>query len=156
VGRVTWAAPYESTARGLVAGLKFQRRPGLAAVAAEAIAAALGPGFDGWAVVAAPASPLRRRLRGFDPAESIAVALAPRLGATAGQPLRRTHGRRQVGKSRGERLAAGPRVWTAAAAPSRVLLVDDVLTTGATLGACALALRAAGSVELRAAVFARS
>lgn len=156
VGTVTWAAPYESTPRDLVAALKFHRRPDLARVVALAIAAALGPGFGEWTVVAVPASPLRRRQRGFDPAESIAVALAPRLGATIEQPLRRGNGRRQVGRPRRERLASRPRVRAIAPVSPRVLLVDDVLTTGATLGSCAAALRGAGCIELHAAVFART
>jgi predicted amidophosphoribosyltransferase len=42
------------------------------------------------------------------------------------------------------------------AAPARVLLVDDVVTTGATLAACRNALRAAGTSEIAAVVFART
>ena len=48
------------------------------------------------------------------------------------------------------------RIRAVAAAPVRVLLVDDVLTTGATLTASSAALRAAGCAEVRAAVFART
>jgi predicted amidophosphoribosyltransferase len=40
--------------------------------------------------------------------------------------------------------------------PRRAILVDDVLTTGATLTACALALRSRGAIEVIAVVFARS
>jgi predicted amidophosphoribosyltransferase len=43
-----------------------------------------------------------------------------------------------------------------ASAPDRAVLVDDVATTGATLAACAAALRAAGSVDVAALVFART
>ncbi len=156
VGPVSWAAAYEGVARELVGALKFQGRLGLAAIAAAAIAAALPPGLDGATVVAVPAAPLRRRRRGFDPAETIALALADRLGLPMARPLARSQGRRQVGRRQAERRRSPPRVWAVGATPQRVLLVDDVLTTGATLASCAAALRAGGCVELRAAVFARA
>jgi predicted amidophosphoribosyltransferase len=41
-------------------------------------------------------------------------------------------------------------------APRRAVLVDDVVTTGATLAACAAALRAAGSSSVTAVAFART
>jgi predicted amidophosphoribosyltransferase len=47
-------------------------------------------------------------------------------------------------------------VRAASAVPSTAVLVDDVVTTGATLAACAAALRAAGSREVTALVFART
>jgi ComF family protein len=156
VGPVIWAAPYGGVARELVGALKFQRRLGLGAVLAESIAIALGPCPPAIAVVAVPAAPGRRRRRGFDPAELIAEALAARLGLAAAAPLRRADGPRQVGRRRAERLLAPPRIWPVAGAPARVLLVDDVLTTGATLKACASALRRSGATEVRASVFARA
>jgi ComF family protein len=156
VGPVSWAAPYEGVARELVGALKFQRRVGLAAVLAESIAIALGPCPPTIAVVAVPAAPARRRSRGFDPAELIARALAARLGLAPAAPLRRADGPRQVGRRRAERLLAPPRIWPVADAPERVLLVDDVLTTGATLQACAVALHRSGATEIRASVFARA
>lgn len=156
VGPVCWAAPYAGLARELVAALKFHRRLGLAEVLGEAIAAAVGPQPPGSRVVAVPAAPMRRRLRGFDPAELIAAGVAARLGLETAAPLRRADGPRQVGRRREQRLAAPPRVWATTEPPPRVLLIDDVLTTGATLAACAAALRAAGGSEIDAAVFARA
>jgi ComF family protein len=155
VGAVSWAAEYRGAARQLVTGLKFGHRLQLAAMMAGAIAASLGPPpvTD---IVAVPAAPARCRRRGFDPAELIAAELARALGARRAAPLRRADGPRQVGRRRAERLAAPPRIWPVAEAPERVLLVDDVLTTGATLSACAAALRRAGAVEIRAGVFART
>jgi predicted amidophosphoribosyltransferase len=156
VGSVTWAAPYDGVARRLVAALKFGAGLGLATVAGRAIAAAV-PGDPGpWTVVAAPAAPLRRRRRGFDPAELIAAELANRLGLVPAAVLRRSNGPRQVGRPRHDRLASPPRVRAIGSVPERVLIVDDVLTTGATLSACAAALRQAGAREIRGAVFARA
>lgn len=155
VGSLSWAASYDGIARELVRALKFDGRLALAELAGAAIARAVG--FrEGWTVIPVPAAPLRRRMRGFDPAERIAAAVARRLGLALAQPLARGNGRRQVGRPRSERLADRPQVRAVAPAPSRALLVDDVLTTGATLGSSAAALRGAGCIELHAAVFART
>jgi predicted amidophosphoribosyltransferase len=156
VGAVGWSVPYEGAGSGLVAALKFRGALGLAGVAAKLIAARLAEPPDGLTVVAVPAAPLRRLVRGFDPAELIAIELCGLRGLAAAVPLTRASGPRQVGRSRDDRVGDPPRVRAIARSPARVLLVDDVLTTGATLGACRRALVAAGCEELRAAVFARA
>lgn len=157
---VVWAAPYAGVARDLVTALKFHGRLGVAALIAEALATALAtePPLTGapWALVAVPPSRARRRSRGFDPAELVAAALAGELDLPVGRCLARAGGPRQVGRRRSERLASPPRVWATRAVPHRALLVDDVLTTGATLAACSAALRSSGAAEVRAVVFARA
>jgi len=60
-----------------------------------------------------------------------------------------------VGRRRGERLGRPPQVHVRGEAPRSVLLVDDVQTTGATLSACARALREAGSIRVCAITFTR-
>ena len=149
------AAPYAGVARGLVGALKFRRLLPLADRAAEAMLAGFG-GVPEGALVPVPAAPLRRRVRGFDPAEEIAIALARRGGLGPAPCLRRRQGPRQVGRPRAERLADPPRVMLRAAPPTEVVLVDDVITTGATLAACAEALREGGSERIVALAFAHS
>jgi ComF family protein len=151
-----WAAArYDGVPRRLVAALKFGRRIALARIAAEAIAAA-APGELGGAIVPVPADPLRRRLRGFDPADLIAGELARATELPLSRCLVRRHARRQVGRSRAERLASPPRVGLRGEAPPRAVLLDDVATTGATLAECAMALRTGGCSDLLALTFARA
>jgi predicted amidophosphoribosyltransferase len=150
------ASPFEGVARRIVHGLKFGRRLSLAMVAAEAMLSALPASESADAVVSVPPGPWRWRWRGFDPAEEIGFAVTELAGLPYEPCLRRAGGGRQVGRRRRQRLADPPRVWTGAEAPRRALLVDDVWTTGATLEACARALRAAGSRQVVALTLARA
>jgi predicted amidophosphoribosyltransferase len=106
-------------------------------------------------VVPVPTAPLRAALRGFDPAAEIAAALADRTGLSAEPCLARRGGGRQVGRRRAQRIGHPPLIRTKSRVPRSVLLVDDVLTTGATLSSCALALRQAGSIRIAAVTFTR-
>ncbi len=73
--------------------------------------------------------------------------------------VRRRAGRRQLGLSRRERLASLAGCYAARASRVRgrtILLVDDVVTTGATLEACARALLRAGASGVIGCAFART
>lgn len=105
------------------------------------------PPFD--AVAPVPLDPRRRRDRGYNQAEDLARALAAHWRLTVALDLERTRlTRPQVGLDRAARRAnvAGAFEWTGDSIEGvNVLLVDDVMTSGATAEACAAALKEAGA-----------
>ena len=157
------AVPHEGVGRELVAALKFRRllaaAEPMAGLIAQRMPASLLAGRlrkNAYALVSVPAAPSRSLRRGFDPAEEIARRLAAITGLRLQAPLRRASGPPQVGRTRKERVADPPRIWAQAPVAGDVLLVDDVQTTGATLRACARALRDAGCGRVAAVTFART
>ena len=160
-GIPAWApVAYDGPARALVRGLKFRSATALAEAMAAQMAARAPPDLLACAeLVPVPLPRDRLRLRGFNQAERLACALAERTGLSVADCLeRRGHTRPQVGRARADRLAAmdgSVAAASGAGVPERSLLVDDVITTGATLAACAAALRAAGARTVAAIAYAR-
>ena len=155
VDRSWSSAPHEGVARDLVAALKFRRLLPVAGLMADRIGR-LGPAaLLGGAIVPVPTVPVRSAIRGFDPVRILAAALAESTGAPLRPCLARLGRGRQVGRRRAERVGRPPRIQAPGPVPRSVLLVDDVMTTGATISACALALRANGAVRVVAVTFSR-
>jgi predicted amidophosphoribosyltransferase len=149
------SASHEGVARSLVGALKFRRLLPVAELMADRIHW-LAPGhLLGGTVVPVPSAPPRLRSRGFDPAGELAAALAAKLGADLSPCLARRGLGHQVGHSRADRISRPPQIESIATSPRSVLLVDDVLTTGATLTSCAMALRGAGAKRVVALTFTR-
>jgi predicted amidophosphoribosyltransferase len=149
------SAAHEGVARDLVTALKFRRLTPVAGLIADRVQWLAPADLLGGAIVPVPPAPPRLRKRGFDPAGEIAAALADRLGTPVEACLSRRGGGRQVGKRRAQRIGHPPRIETMGRVPRSALLIDDVLTTWATLSACARALRGAGAVRVVAVTFAR-
>ena len=155
IDRAWSSAPHEGIARDLVTALKFRRLLPVAELIADRIQW-LAPGtMLSGTIVPVPTAPLRSALRGFDPAAEIAQSLADQTKLPLQTCLIRRGGGRQVGKRRAERIGHPPHIQASGQVPRSVLLIDDVLTTGATLSSCARALRAAGAIRIVAVTFTR-
>jgi predicted amidophosphoribosyltransferase len=154
-----WCSPfsYEGVARELVARVKY--RDGRAAtpwIAAAMAAMVEEHGLcDVDVVTWPPTTTARRRRRGFDHAQRLAIDVARRIGRPATGVLVRRAGAAQTGRPSTERRLGGPQ-FAAASSPARVLLVDDVATTGTTMSAGATALRRSGAVWVAGVTAART
>ena len=154
-----WAAfEYDGPAGALVRALKFGGRASIADLMAAHIAALAPPESLRGSVVPVPVHPAHRRRRGIDHAGALARALARRCGLDYAPCLRRGGDPLpQVGRGRRARIQ-GPAgcVTVETRPPSEVLLIDDVVTTGATLAACIAALRDCGCQRITPIVYART
>lgn len=149
------AVAYDAAARALVGGWKERGLRRLAAEAAAVVAERLERPAATLLTFVPP--DLDRRLRrGHHPAEELGREVAALWGLPCVALLRRTRGGRQRGRTLAERRRNVRGAFHAVAeAPPRVLLVDDVYTTGATASAAASALRAAGARRVEVVTFAR-
>jgi len=140
------AGPYERQLRELVHAWKFRGDPGAARLLARAAAQALPDGSPWEALVPVPGHPRRVRERGWEPAGELAAA----VGRAHGLPVRRTLSRVRdtpplTGRAAHERRRLVRDAFRSRPTVGRLLVVDDVVTTGSTFRACRRALLAAGA-----------
>lgn len=157
------ATLYNDVSRKLVLSLKHGQRVSLAAMMARPMAARLSFADQGWMVVPVPLHRWRLWTRGYNQSaelgKEIARATGARLAVDALLRRKRTPSLGGLGKQARKRALSGAIVANprriAMLKGARVILVDDVLTSGATSHACVTALKRAGAEKVVVACFAR-
>lgn len=155
---VVVAGRYTGHLQQLIGQLKYHGQQSLAARLGQLLVAQLSSDqFD--LVTSVPAASSRLLRRGYNQAELLARVAANGLGLPYVDLLTRTGDMRQVGHTRAERLSQAALAYrtrgSRLASGARVLVVDDVVTTGATLSACASRLQEAGADQVWGAVLAK-
>lgn len=147
--------------RGVVHALKYGRRPEAAARIADAIVrspATAALGRTSWRIVPVPMHAGRERRRGTNHARTLAKLLADAGLGSVDQPLvriRRTQTQTALDRAARDRNVQDAFRTRAPVDPEAAyLLVDDVVTTGATLASAARALTGAGAARVAAWTFA--
>ncbi len=148
--------PYGGPLGGLVRAAKFGPDETIARALARSVAARFPPtAFS--AIVPVPTTPWRWAQRGFHLPDLVAAAVSRSTGSPLVPALRRLWGAAQSGRDDvARRASAGELLRAIGVVSGPVLLVDDVLTTGATLDAAANELLAAGAAEVHGLVLASS
>lgn len=160
------AGVFAGPLRNAVHKLKYEGDTPLARALAQLISDALSAD-DRWVaedgtppvLVPVPLHPAKKRARGYNQSEQLAHELGKLTGWRVVRGLERIKNTRpQVGLSAGERASnvSDAFEWRGGDVPVRVLLVDDVCTTGSTLAACALALAERGTEHIYAATVAKA
>ena len=146
---------YDDVMHDTIARFKYEWRPEYGEILGSLAADAAGPYLASWkaeAVIPVPAHKSRIRRRGYNQAELLAKGVAKRSGIPMRAKLLGRASRTEALKNltREERKAYCLTAFTVKGKriPSRVLLIDDIYTTGATADGCALALRKAGVKEV--------
>jgi competence protein ComFC len=164
LAQLEWCAPFAGVVRTALHHLKYSGEKRLAVPLAAAMAARWREaGVGGELLVPVPVHASRSRQRGYDQAVLLAESVSRALEMPWRPVLTRSrHTRPQFDLGRKARLAnvagafeiAGP-AGTSAIEGSWIVLVDDVVTTGATLTACAGALYGSGAAAVSALTVAR-
>jgi len=163
LAQLEWCAPFSGVVRVTLHRLKYSGERRLAAPLADAMAARWkAAGVGGEMLVPVPVHAERARRRGYDQAFLLASAVSDRLNVPWQAPLERTRHTTpqfELGRRARKTNVTGAFALRAGAgsvvAGSWPILIDDVVTTGSTLVACAEALYEAGAIAVSALTVAR-
>ena len=145
------ALSYEGLARDVMLGFKYRNHRAVASLFAELLLARLQsvPDLGCIDVVTwVPTTRERRMARGHDQAETLARSMGRSLGVPVRKLLERETAGHQTGHSRAQRLVGVALRARSMSTNSTVLVVDDVVTTGATMRMAQQALTAAGALRV--------
>ena len=155
---------YEDSVRDSILRFKFRKVRSYAAPYGRALAMKIQQahpeGFD--CLTWVPISPLRKFTRGYDQVELLAQSVGKELGMEPVALLKKVrHNRPQSGivgdaQRRANVLGAYRAIQTERLQDKKILILDDIITTGATLGECARVLLTAGAKELHCGAVAMS
>lgn len=146
IDRIMPLFPYTAEGQSLLTSWKVMGRRGLTELFAECLALAIAR-TPGMAVIPVPPRPGKIRERGWDQIEDISRCLERRFGITVSRCLERRSSLQQkkLGKLARTVNMRGAMVYSGAhPAPFSAIVIDDLMTTGATLDACSDALKIAG------------
>jgi ComF family protein len=151
---------YDEAAKKLIRAYKFEEKRAAAPIIATMITETLPHFAEAPIVIFVPTATSHRRIRGFDHAELLAKEIAKQRNWHYERLLHRTSQSRQLGADREQRKVQLKNVFRAHnrkdITGKHILLIDDVVTTGATLNECAKLLYEMGAQQVDAAVFART
>ena len=153
---------FENSIKKMVYRFKFYKLPQIASVMADFMAKQVSVKYKDITfdlVTFVPVSPLKRVFRGYDQSKLLAKAVAERLGL----PMEKTLSRKVFSRSqkyrKGKERRNNVRGKFKASQPlnaKRVLIIDDIMTTGSTLSECARVLKREGVKEVFCSTFAIS
>lgn len=151
---------YTDIAKQLVRAIKYSRAQNGTKIIAQELKNALPSSMSEYVIVPIPTANTRKRQRGYDHAQLIARELATALDVPCQELLLRLGTSRQVGSKREDRLRQLDGAFMCKKNKhlkvQKILLIDDVVTTGATIEAAARELRQNGYRDVSAAVFAQA
>lgn len=147
---------YNEAARRSMAAVKYKNKREYLDFYSEAIVCRFAAAVRGWqadALIPVPIHPSRRRRRGYNQVEELAERLGKRWNIPVESRvlvrIKKTQPQRSLNpEERLKNLQAAFAVKNGADVPKRVILVDDIYTTGSTLEACSRVLKKAGAEEI--------